>query len=101
VAGGQDGSRNEVRMLHADGREVVLGKCARYRLARGEVARLVTGTGGGWGDPLERPMEAVVEDVRDGFVTLEQAERDYGIVVDPRTFEVVRLTDKREARASA
>ena len=97
VDGGQEGSRNEVRFLHADGREVVLGKCARYRLAKNEVARLVTATGGGWGPPLERPVAAVLEDVRDGYVTVEQAERDYGVLVDPQTFEVVRLSAAREA----
>jgi N-methylhydantoinase B len=36
---------------------------------RGELARLVTGTGGGWGDPHERSVEEVVEDVRDGYVS--------------------------------
>ncbi len=92
VAGGQEGSRNEVRIFHADGREVVLGKCARYPLKCGEVARLITGTGGGWGPPLKRPIKAVVEDVRDGYVSLEQAKRDYGVELDPDTFEVVRLT---------
>jgi N-methylhydantoinase B len=85
-----------VRIFHEDGREVVLGKCARYRLRQGEVARLVTATGGGWGDPLDRPVEAVVEDVKDGYVTLAQAERDYGVVLDPTTLDVVRLTQGRE-----
>jgi N-methylhydantoinase B len=88
-----------VRFLHADGREVVLGKCARYRLEQGEVARLITATGGGWGRPLERPVEAVVDDVRDGYVTVEQAERDYGVVVDPETYEVLGLSEGREALA--
>jgi N-methylhydantoinase B len=77
-----------VHILYEDGREVVVGKTARTLLRKGEVARLVTGTGGGWGDPHERPVEAVVEDVKDGYVTLEQAERDYGIVLDPDTHEV-------------
>lgn len=95
AAGGQAGSRNEVRIFHADGREVVLGKCARYPLKRGEVARLITGTGGGWGSSLERPLEAVVEDVRDGYVSLEQAKRDYGVELDPGTFEIVRLAAER------
>ncbi len=98
VDGGQPGSRNEVRIFHEDGREVVLGKCARYRLKHGEVARLVTATGGGWGNPLDRPVEAVVEDVKDGYVTLTQAERDYGVVLDPTTLDVVRLTEGREER---
>jgi N-methylhydantoinase B len=91
AGGGHPGSRNEVRIFRRDGEEVVLGKCARYRLAKGEVARLVTGTGGGWGPPHERPVEEVIEDVRDGYVTLEHAERDYGVVLDPDTLDVVRL----------
>jgi N-methylhydantoinase B len=99
VDGGQPGSRNAVRILHADGREVVVGKCARYPLKRGEVARLITGTGGGWGPPLERPVEDVAEDVRDGYVSVEQAERDYGVVLDPESLEVVGLTPEREARS--
>jgi N-methylhydantoinase B len=97
IEGGQRGSPNAVRIFHADGREVVVGKCARYPLKRGEVARLITGTGGGWGPPLERSVDEVVEDVRDGYVSVEQAERDYGVVLDPETFEVVRLTREREA----
>ncbi len=89
VDGGADGSRNEVRFLHADGRVVVLGKTARYRLAKGEIVQIVTGTGGGFGNPRERPVEAVVEDVRDGYVSLEQAERDYGVVLDPGTLDAL------------
>jgi N-methylhydantoinase B len=91
VDGGSAGSRNEVRIFHEDGREVVLGKCARYRLVKDEVARLVTGTGGGWGDPRERPVEEVIDDVRNGYVSLEQARAEYGVILDPDTFEVVRL----------
>ncbi len=97
AAGGHPGSRNEVRIFHADGREVVIGKCARYPLKRGEVARLVTGTGGGWGSPLERPVEAVIEDVRDGYVSLEQAKQDYGVELDPLTLEVLRLAPERRS----
>jgi N-methylhydantoinase B len=99
VNGGQEGSRNEVRFFHADGREVVVGKCARYPLKRGEVARLITATGGGWGSPLERPVEEVIEDVRDGYVSLEQAKRDYGVELDPQTFAVIQLSEERSARS--
>jgi N-methylhydantoinase B len=91
IAGGRDGSRNAVHIRYADGREEVVGKTARTLLKKGEVARLVTGTGGGWGDPRERPVEDVVEDVKDGYVTLEQAERDYGVVLDPSSYDVVEV----------
>ena len=35
----------------------------------------------GWGDPFEREPERVLRDVRDGYVTIEGAARDYGVVV--------------------
>ena len=44
---------------------------------------LIQGPGaGGYGDPVERPVEAVVDDVRRGFVSAERARSDYGVVVD-------------------
>jgi N-methylhydantoinase B len=91
IAGGRDGSRTAVHILREDGSELVVGKTARTLLKKGEVARLVTGTGGGWGDPRERPVEDLVEDVKDGYVTLVQAEREYGVVLDPDTFDVLEV----------
>ena len=38
--------------------------------------------GGGWGDPLVRPVEAVARDVRDGLVSVEGARRHYGVAID-------------------
>jgi N-methylhydantoinase B len=38
--------------------------------------------GGGFGDPLERDPAAVKEDVTDGYVSIERARKDYGVVVD-------------------
>jgi N-methylhydantoinase B len=37
--------------------------------------------GGGYGDPFARPPERVLDDVVDGYVSLEAAERDYGVVI--------------------
>lgn len=96
MQGGAQGSRNYTKILFADGREPdIFGKTAQYRLKRGDVARLVTGTGGGYGNPWERPVEKVQSDVKDGYITLEQAERDYGVVLDPATLQVRRLVNGR------
>ena len=38
---------------------------------------------GGYGDPLDRDPELVRSDVLDGFTTVELAERDYAVVLDP------------------
>jgi len=48
---------------------------------RGEVVRIVTGGGGGWGHPFDREPDRVLADVLGGFVSRESAERDYGVVL--------------------
>jgi N-methylhydantoinase B len=49
--------------------------------------RYITNGGGGWGDPLARDPERVMRDVRDEYVSIDGAARDYGVVVkgDPRS----------------
>src|SRR5690606_23238500 len=46
-----------------------------------DVIRMGTQGGGGYGDPLERPVEKVLSDVLDGYVSRDSAERSYGVVV--------------------
>jgi N-methylhydantoinase B len=47
----------------------------------GALVRVMTAAGGGWGDPWQRDPELVKRDVRDEYVTIEGAARDYGVVV--------------------
>src|SRR6478672_6966 len=54
---------------------------ADYPLKAGDIFRLDTPGGGGHGDPLAREAERVLIDVRDGNVSPEAAERDYGVVI--------------------
>jgi N-methylhydantoinase B len=95
--GGQAGSRNVVQVFRLDGSEEVYGKCARLPLKKGEVARLITGTGGGWGDPLQRPVEDVLADVREGYVSAAQARDVYGVTVDPGTLQPIEVHPRRQA----
>ncbi len=76
VAGGRDGSRNHVEILRAGKRcdpPEIHGKAARLPLRKGDVVRCVTATGGGWGKPEDRSDEMIAEDLRNGFLTAEQA----------------------------
>ena len=50
-------------------------------LRRGNILLLETGGGGGHGHPFDRPAEQVLQDVRDGFVSIAAARRDYGVVI--------------------
>lgn len=67
-------------------------------LARGDLLRVHTVGGGGWGDPFEREPERVRRDVLEGFVSVRGARDDYGVVVDPETR---RLDEEETARLRA
>jgi N-methylhydantoinase B len=47
---------------------------------KGQIVRVVTTGGGGWGDPLQRELELVLRDVIEGRVSLASAAGDYGVV---------------------
>ena len=83
VAGGQQGSPNYAEILRGGKRSSppeIHSKPARVALRKGDVVRLVTATGGGWGDPLRRHRDSIEQDIEDGFVTAEQARSTYGYV---------------------
>jgi N-methylhydantoinase B len=61
----------------------------------GGVVRLKTGGGGGFGPAWERDPECVREDVIDGYVTREGAERDYGVVLKDDLSIDEKATEKR------
>ncbi len=57
--------------------------------------RISSGGGGGYGSALERPIDDVREDVRQGYVSAKAAVELYGVVVDAETFEVDRGATER------
>jgi N-methylhydantoinase B len=56
--------------------------------------------GGGYGNPLEREPEAVLSDTLDGYISAEQAEADYGVVIRGKTVDK-SATDALRASAAA
>ena len=67
------------------------------RLAKGDLVRIVTPGGGGWGDPADRPAEDVLADVLDGFVSEAAAARDYGVVLDGERVDADATRARRAA----
>ena len=55
---------------------------ADYPLKNGDVFQLDSPGGGGYGDPLKREPARVLDDVREGVVSREAAEREYGVVLN-------------------
>lgn len=48
----------------------------------GDIVTQYTNGGGGYGDPAKRDLKAILLDIKEGLVTVEGAERDYGLRVD-------------------
>jgi N-methylhydantoinase B len=89
LAGGQDALPNRVQVRRADGRveQPPNGKIDLMQLAPGDAYVLESGGGGGFGNPLERPVNEVLQDVRFGYVSRDAARQNYGVVIG-EDFEV-------------
>jgi N-methylhydantoinase B len=67
-------------------------------LHRGDILRLSTGGGGGYGHPYDRPAEQVLLDVLDGFVSEASALADYGVVIRNETVDIAATIALRSDR---
>jgi len=70
------------------------------QLEPGARVMLVGGGGGGWGDPLDRDLDAIAEDLVDGYVTSAAAGRDYNVEVDPNTGVPRRVATTSDSNGS-
>ncbi|MGZ8446130.1 MAG: hydantoinase B/oxoprolinase family protein, partial [Candidatus Binatia bacterium] len=57
-------------------------KVSKLLLKKGDVFSVQYGGGGGRGKPYDRPVEQVLEDVWNGYISNETARRVYGVVVE-------------------
>jgi N-methylhydantoinase B len=77
--GGRYGSPNYVEVIRADGTVEEYAVVTALEVNAGDVIRIHTATGGGYGEPGRRRRELVLEDLRNGYVTEETARTVYGI----------------------
>ena len=82
VEGGQDGDGNYIEILRKDEDDAErYSNLTNFDLTDGDVARLVTSAGGGWGDPYGRDPDRVFEDYQDDYLTRETSREVYGVVI--------------------
>ncbi|HZQ63893.1 MAG TPA: hydantoinase B/oxoprolinase family protein [Gaiellaceae bacterium] len=79
LRGGREGSANYVEVIRTDGSVETYAVVTALTVNEGDVIRVRTGNGGGYGDPKERPRELILADLRDGYITEEVARTFYGI----------------------
>jgi N-methylhydantoinase B len=79
--GGKPGKPNITVVNRNDGSREQWRKISNLHLGEGEVVSFMTGGGGGYGPPLERDPENVLNDVLDGYISLSCAKEEYGVVI--------------------
>ena len=102
-AGGKEAAGNHVILDYGGANEEMVRVAkADYAQKPGEIMFAQSGGGGGWGDPLARDVDAVLQDVLDEYVSIEGAARDYGVVIDPdaMTVDVTATEAMRSSIAS-
>ncbi|MFN8034689.1 MAG: hydantoinase B/oxoprolinase family protein [Acidimicrobiia bacterium] len=82
IAGGRSGEPNALVIRYGSDDPFTVRHTADWvPIAAGERIMYDYGGGGGWGDPLDRDPQAVLDDVLDEYVSIEGAARDYGVVL--------------------
>jgi N-methylhydantoinase B len=95
--GGGPGTTGYTLLNPGGNRERDIGKIDVLELEPGDVLRIGTQGGGGFGDPLERPAEIVAADVADGVVASATAAAAYGVVTDAGGRLDAGATERRRA----
>ncbi len=101
LLGGAPGAPGVVR-TNREG--VAVRPKARESLPAGTEVRLELPGGGGYGPPWLRDPALVLDDVRNGYVSVERARSDYGVAIDPDRLAILpQETERLRAamRASA
>ncbi|MCD2204565.1 hydantoinase B/oxoprolinase family protein [Halobacterium sp. KA-6] len=107
IEGGQDGDGNYIEIIRDDDGSIEqYSNLTNHELDEGDVARLVTSAGGGWGDPYDRDPERVLEDYRDDYITRKTAREQYGVAItesgelDVAETEILRTHQPADSNAT-
>jgi N-methylhydantoinase B len=99
--GGDEGSTSSLSLRPAVGGDIAMPSKVPYHNAKaGDHLVSLGPNGGGYGDPLERDPAAVLSDLLDGYVSLEQARADYGVVIATKAVDSEATTQLRRQRAA-
>jgi N-methylhydantoinase B len=82
ICGGKPGEPNKLTIRYQSDDPYVVKHTADWvPMTAGQKLNYDYGGGGGWGDPLDRDPQAVLDDVLDEYVSINGAARDYGVVL--------------------
>ena len=86
---GKEATLNKIELQYPDGNKyTATTKDLVEGLPEGTILFQRAGGGGGYGDPSLRDAELIRQEVKNGIISIERAREDYGVVIDPKTFEL-------------
>ena len=98
-AGAPPGSLNSITVVR-DGKEIqpatIPGKIKSFPLRYGDVVLMHGSAGGGVGDPLDREVEIIESEIREGYVSRERAEDVYGVVLQGGKADPEKTRERRD-----
>lgn len=94
LEGGKPGANSQNIFVFKDGKEEIMPTKITTEVPPGTKIIYCTPGGGGYGSPLEREPELVARDVKWELITLERAEKEYGVVLNPDTLEIDYIKTK-------
>lgn len=80
--GGEQGRLGQTIVNPGRPDERSIGKISVLELRQGEVVRIISPCGGGFGDPLERDTESIALEIENGMLSQDRARDVYGVVFD-------------------
>lgn len=106
VSGGYGGVASTCRIerngeLLWPGGETGTGKATRYPIREGDIVSFDKWGGGGYGDPLVRDPVRVLRDLEEGYITVDSAEKSYGVVIAGGAIDENATEDRRRTLKGA
>ncbi len=77
LLGGKEARPNKCLATMPDGEVHLISKATHFHMPKGAVLNMRTGGGGGYGDPKDRPVESVKEDIAEGYISEAFARKHY------------------------
>lgn len=99
ISGGKNGAPGSFWLeKNGQDKEKLNSKVSDISLKKDDLITVHTPGAGGYGNPMDRPVEKVLQDVKEGKVSVTSAKHDYGVIIS-RDLEAVDLEATKKYRA--
>ena len=100
ISGGSAGKPSRFILNPGKDNEVNLGNTDVVNADPGDVIRITAAGGGGWGPAHERDPQSVLRDVRGGFISIDGAAQDYGVIIRDNEIDQAATDERRREMLS-